>query len=69
LNANAGRNSQLAEVEDLGILLQRARASGAGFERARREVYGTLEQKYVDGMKEYNDIVTKLEQLMQKRSA
>lgn len=31
--------------------------------------YGTLEQKYVDGMKEYNDIVTKLEQLMQKRSA
>jgi hypothetical protein len=41
LNANAGRNSQLAEVEDLGILLQRARASGAGFERARREVRDT----------------------------
>ncbi len=41
LNANAGPNSQLAEVEDLGILLQRARAGGAGFERAGTEVRDT----------------------------
>ncbi|MBL0058260.1 MAG: hypothetical protein IPP35_03940 [Elusimicrobia bacterium] len=41
LNANAGRNSQLAQVEDLGVLLQRARAGGAGFERAGTEVRDT----------------------------
>jgi hypothetical protein len=41
LNANAGRNSQLAEVEDLGVLLQRARRGGEGFERVRTEVRDT----------------------------